>query len=866
MQSPTGGVQAFGALLRRRRVAAGLSQEALAERAGLSVRGLSDLERGVRNAPYPSTIARLADALSLAADERAALVASARREDPLAAPSPTPVEPRSGTAAGPAAWSVPVLPVALTSFVGREQELAEVRGLLESTRLLSLTGSGGVGKTRLALEVARTSADGPWTPAFVELAPLLEGPSVVTAVASALGVTERPGRAPLDTLAEAIGPRAILLVLDNCEHLVVACAELADRLLRNCPRLRILATSREPLGVVGESIWRVPSLAVPDGTGGAAGPLGATSAAPEPTESFAAIRLFGERTRLVLPGFTLTAGNLAAVVQICRRLDGVPLAIELAAARMAVLSADQIAARLDDRFKLLSGGGRTAPVRQRTLLETVEWSYGLLGDAERRLFDRLSIFAGGWTLEAIEAIMAPQAANESTLDLLSGLVSKSLVLAEPTPAGPFRYRILETLRQYGRDRLEAAGAVEAARRSHAEHYLWLAETAEPELRGPHQDTWLARLELEHDNFRAALAWSRESTNGAEIGLRLAGALGWFWYIHGYSGEGRRQLGPALQHAGHASVTARARALGMAGFLARLQGEPARSWELLEQSECLYRELGDRWGLAFVINGMGMVLRRRGEYARSAALCEEGLALFEAVADRWGIAWSLVHIGEAAAEQGDMKRAGAVLQQALAVARELRNRQISAWSLTNLARIASVQGDYATSVPLAEEGLELFRALGDPRGIAMLLAVLGDAALARGEGEAARAGYEASLHLRLEIGDLGGVAECLERGAIAVLPGAIPPEEPPPGEPGPDALARRAVRWLGAADALRAAANTPVPLIDRAAYDRALGAVRAMLTPDAFEAAWASGRALSVAQAVEEGLARNSAAGRGSLWP
>jgi predicted ATPase len=727
-----------------------------------------------------------------------------------------------------------------------------------------------VGKTRLALEVARTTTGASWTPAFVELAPLLDGALVAPAVATALAVQERPGRPSVDTLAEAIGPRAILLVLDNCEHLIGACADLAARLLRSCPRLRILATSREPLGVEGEAIWRVPSLAVPDRA-----PPG-----PDQLGQFEAVRLFVERARLVLPLFELTERNSRAVVQVCRRLDGVPLAIELAAARMAVLSADQIASRLDDRFALLSGGGRTAPVRQRTLRETVAWSYDLLSEAERALFHRLSVFAGGCSLEAVEAIMAPPPSASPAdhgspvapadrelfaLDLLSGLVSKSLVLAEPTPEGPPRYQVLETLRQYGRERLEASGQAEAARRSHAEYYLGLAESAEPELRGPRQDEWLVRLEREHDNLRAALAWSRQSGDGAEIGLRLAGALGWFWYIHGHSTEGRHQLRLALERAAGGSGAARARALGMAGFLARLQGEAAVSSSLLEESLRLHRALGDRWGEAFVLNGLGMVARRRGEYAQAEALCEEGRALFEEAGDRWGVAWSLVHIGEAAAEQGDDTRAVPVLHRALSIARDLHNRQISAWSLSGLARIAEAQEDHDEAAALAEEGLALFRELGDPRGIALLLGVLAGVAQAHGDPDAAMARMAESLHLRQEIGDLGGIAEVLERLAIGLLE-VTRPGHPPAEVPDREALARRAVGHLGAADAVRVAASAPVAPLHRAVYDRAVRASRAVLTSEAFEAAWDRGRRLSVAQAVEEGLGHDGAAGRGGLWP
>ncbi|HEX6655419.1 MAG TPA: tetratricopeptide repeat protein, partial [Candidatus Limnocylindria bacterium] len=561
---------------------------------------------------------------------------------------------------------------------------------------------------------------------------------------------------------------------------------------------------------------------------------------------------------------------------ICRRLDGVPLAIELAAARMAVLSAHQIAERLDQRFVLLSGGSRTAPLRQRTLRQTVEWSYDLLSPAERTLFDRLSVFAGSFSLEAIEAIVDQEAAADADgagalsaiaatagdqprvpiLDLLSGLVNKSLVLAEPTPDGSVRYRLLETLRQYGRELLEQRGGAEAVRRRHAAYYLRLAEEVEPELRGPRQDAWLARLELEHDNLRAALAWSRDMPGGADIGVRLAGALGWFWYIHGRPGEGRRQIAAALDAAGDVSMSARARALGAAGFLARLQGEAAVSWALLEESVALHRALGDHWGVAFGLNGLGMVARRRGEYEQAAALCEEGLALFQLVGDRWGVAWSLVHVGEAVAEQGDLQRAAEVLRHGLAVARELRNRQITAWALTSLARIAEVQGHYDETEALVGESLILFRELGDPRGIALLLGVLGNVAMARGDHEQARTRYAESLHLRQEIRDSGGIAECLEGLAAATVLGHTLAGGAAGEQPEQDGPVARAVRLFGAAEALRDAVGAPVPLFYRAAYDRAVAAARAGASDAAFATAWAAGRQLTVEDAITEALAHD----------
>jgi non-specific serine/threonine protein kinase len=394
------------------------------------------------------------------------------------------------------------LPISLTSFIGREREIAEVTRLLagppSESRLLTLTGAGGCGKTRLALRVAGEALgdfpDGVW---LVELAALADPALVAGAVAMAVGVREVPGRALTESLVDHLRDRTLLLILDNCEHLVAAAAGLADVLLRSCPRLRVLATSREPLGSAGETIWRVPSLTLP--------PLSAADAPLlEPLTRYEAVRLFVERARAAVPAFAPSAENAPALVEICRRLDGIPLAIELAAARVRVFSAAQIAARLDDRFRLLTAGPRTALPRQQTLRATVDWSYDLLAEPERALLRRLSVFAGGWTFEAAEAVAAGDGIQtHAVLDLMAQLVDKSLVIAEEQ-RGAVRYRLLETIRAYARDRLLEAGEAERTRDRHLAYFLGLAEEAEPRLRGAEERVTLDRLEAEHANLQAAL--------------------------------------------------------------------------------------------------------------------------------------------------------------------------------------------------------------------------------------------------------------------------------------------------------------------------------------------------------------------------
>ena len=450
------------------------------------------------------------------------------------------------------------LPAARTSFVGRRHEMLEVKRALAMTRLLTLTGAGGSGKTRLALEVGKdllgAYPDGVW---LVELAGLSEGTLVPPAVAGVLGVQERAGQSLTDTIGEVLRWKRMLLVLDNCEHLVEAAASLVDALLDSCQELRILATSREALGVAGEIRWTVPALSVP-------GP--GSPSAVEDLEGYESARLFAERASERRPGFALHSGNAVAVAEICRKLDGIPLAIELAAARTGALAVEEISGRLADSLELLTDGGRTRSPRQRTLRGALDWSYELLGEEERKLFRRLSVFAGGWTLAAAEVVGAGNDLEESAvIELLSQLVDKSLVRIELTGEA-LRYGFLEPVRQYAREKLGQSGEAEVVRRKHAAFFLALAEEAEPRLRGPQDREWLERLEEEHDNMRAALLWVLERGE-FELGLMLAGALGMFWYAHGHLGEGRRWLEETLVKDTRASLEARIRALEALFWLA-----------------------------------------------------------------------------------------------------------------------------------------------------------------------------------------------------------------------------------------------------------------------------------------------------------
>ena len=422
------------------------------------------------------------------------------------------------------------LPLQLTSFVGREREIADVVSLLGRTCLLTLTGPGGSGKTRLALRAAALAGGFEDGLLWVELASLSDPALVSRRVAKALGVPDAPGRSATEGLAEVLGARDILLVLDNCEHLIEACAELCDALLRLCPGLRILATSREALGVTGETVWTVPPLSLPDPD---------RSLEFEDVERCEAVRLFVERTEASTPGFSLTQENAPAVARLCVRLDGMPLAIELAASRTRVLSPSMIFDRLDDRFALLTGGGRTAVPRHRTLQATIEWSHGLLPENEKALLRRLSVFADGFVLEAAEAVCAGGGiGEEEVLDLLSRLADKSLAVVDAHSGAEARYRLMETIRQYARERLQEAGEEAGLQRRHADYFLAVARTAAPNLRGAGQSEWLTRLETEYDNLRAALAFYGSASTDAEAFLRLTAELWWFWWLRGHFAEGR----------------------------------------------------------------------------------------------------------------------------------------------------------------------------------------------------------------------------------------------------------------------------------------------------------------------------------------
>ncbi len=731
------------------------------------------------------------------------------------------------------------LPQQVTSFIGREKEMADVKTLLAKTRLLTLTGSGGSGKTRLALHVAadvlENYSEGAW---LVELAPVADPALVAQSVAQALNVTEEPGKPLVQTLVAALKDKRLLLVLDNCEHVLDACARLVDTLIRACPNLKVLASSREGLGTAGELTYRIPSLSLPDSR---------QSATVASVSQYEAVQLFVERALFHLPSFAVTNQNAPALASLCHRLDGIPLAIELAAARVRSLSVEEINSKLDNRFRLLTGGSRTALPRQQTLRALIDWSYDLLTPQEKTLLCRLSVFAGGWTLAAAEQVGAGESLSGASLedwevlDLLTSLADKSLVLAQ-SQGETTRYGLLETVRQYARDRLTESGESLVVRARHGDCFLTLAEEVKPKLTGSEQGQWLGVLEEEHDNLRQALTLYAEDTEDAEAGekgLRLGAALQVFWWTRGHLSEGRERLAALLAHPGGQEPTkARAGALNGAGELARMQGDYGGARGLQEESLAIRRELGNKGGIAASLNNLGLVASDQGDYGGARVLHQESLAIARELADKSGIAASLNNLGLVAAEQGDYGGARVLYEESLTIQRALGDKSGIALSLLNLGLVAKDEGDYGGARVLCEESLAIQRELGDKGGIALSLNNLGSVVLKQGDYGGARVLYEESLTIARELGAKEVIAYGLEAFASVAIH---------------ETDEERGARLWGAAAALRETIGSPLSPADREKQGREMTAVRERMGADAFAEAWAQGRAMTMEQAIEYAL-------------
>ncbi len=687
------------------------------------------------------------------------------------------------------------LPVQLTSFVGREREIAEVKRLLGTTRLLTLTGVGGTGKTRLSLKVAsdvvETFRDGVW---LVELAPLADPALVPQTVAAALNLREEAGRSITTTLTDYLRDKKLLLILDNCEHLLEACAQLATTLLRSCPHVTILATSREASGIAGEVLWHVPSLSLPD--------------AQQPSDAkqaiqFEAVRLFAERASAAQTHFAVTDQNARAVAQICRRLDGIPLALELAAARVKSLSVEDIAARLHNQFRLLTGGSRTALPRQQTLRALIDWSYNLLTEPERVLLRRLSVFAGGWTLEAAEAVCAGDGiAQADVLDLLAHLVDKSLVstatldgeMDTPT-SGAMRYRFLETIRQYARDKLLESDEGERVRDQHLDYFMRLAEEAEPKIRSAEQISWLHRLEAELENVRVALDWSGGGAN-IEKGLRLAAALDPFWGVRGHQTEGIE-------------------------ILRNLLARPEATARTLLRARAL--------------NTLSMLYWKIGSYHQCKIAADEALAIGQELRDTPTIADALLYLSNAKIWQGSDAEAQALLDQSLAMYRALGDKPGVMESLVTLGVLAFRVGDYKRAQSWLAEAVTLGRELDDKGFLSAALRYWGFALFHQHDVAGALRKFQESLILNAEIEDKQGVAACL--AACATV--ALTREQ-----------FERAAHLFGAAEAVLESIHAKLLPTDHDQYTRNVAALLTQLDEVAFKAAWAAGRALTMEQAIE----------------
>ena len=710
--------------------------------------------------------------------------------------------------------AAPGLSVPLTSFVGRERVLEEVAGLLASTRLLTLTGVGGVGKTRLALAVASRQwsefADGV---SFVPLAAIRDPDLVVLAVAQAFGLPDTGGRPPAERLAEMLRERQHLLVLDNFEQ-VVSAAPAVGTLLLSCPRLKILVTSRERLRLAGEQVYQVPPFALP------ASPESTLVGADVPAtwRTSEAVRLFVERARGVRPSFMLTPDNAPAVAEVCRRLDGVPLAIELAAARVGVLPPRVLLKHLEPRLPLLTGGPRDAPTRQRTLRDTLAWSQDLLSEPERRLFRRLSVFVGGCTLDAVSAVCGPLGDAEiDVLTLIASLVDKSLLRSDDAADGP-RFSMLETVREYASEQLETCGEARDIRRRHTAYYLALAERARPEQHGPAAAAWFDRLEAEHGNLRAALDWCEADaidepardgaagTGGIDVATRIVEAVAWFWMVRGHLREGRERQGRLLARTP--------------------DGTPARARALLVSS---------------------VMARFGGDYAQALAFGREGLALWEVVGGRYDVAVAHARLGDAHGLRGEYDQARHHLEQAADIFRALgRESGLEHPVMLTLAQAAWVAEDMEYAEQLYEQSVTAGRAAGDAHSVQVSLRYLGLLAYRRGDPARAMQLQREVLRLVLELGDRTCMMSGLAGFAIAAASLGSPAQ---------------VARLLAAVDRQHTLTGAALMPFLRAEYDHHAAAVRTALGEQAFAAAWAGGRALSLGEAVAEALATEPSPGR-----
>ncbi|MBI5651809.1 MAG: tetratricopeptide repeat protein [Chloroflexi bacterium] len=716
------------------------------------------------------------------------------------------------------------LPNPLTSFIGRENEQKELKELFEKTRLLTLTGAGGAGKTRLAIQVARAVVpdftSGVW---WVELAALSDPALVPQSVAQALGIQESRERSLMEMLVLVIRDKAMLLALDNCEHLIAACAELAEKLLLACPRLKIIATSREGLNVIGETVWRVPSLALAD----------ALNLPPlDQLAQYDAIQLFVQRAHAVASNWKLD-GNARAVAQICARLDGMPLALELAAARVKILSVEQIAARLDNRFTLLTGGNRTAPPRQQTLRATIAWSFDLLSESEKTMLMQLSVFAGGWTWEAAEQVCN---IASPVLDTLTALADKSLVVVEQKESG-LRYRLLETVRQYAHEKLGESSGLASIRHHHLNYFLNLAEEAEPKLMGAQAKEWLVRLENEYANLRAAWEWA--IATDAEIALRLAWALLEFWGAGLHLTEAQDWLARLLPLTEKWGVSAKhARALTVAGNVAIFQSNHVFARLLSEQGLAIAKQTASKFEIAYASLMLGFSTYHLGDLQIARTLLDTSLVLWRELDNALNIARSQLFGAMLRRDQGDLDQAHQLYEASRIGLEALGNNRWLAMGLNSLGALAQQIGDYSRAAKLYEECIKLERENGRKILLSIAMGNMGAVALYASDYSKAQACFEESLILAQQLGHKNGI--CLNLMGLAGVIGAT-------GKP------EQAALLLGLVEVTFNVTHIILQPADRIEYDYIWASVRAKLDEAAFEKALAEGRAMTLEQAVEYAL-------------
>ena len=840
----------FAQWLKRQRRGHDWTQEELASQIGCAPITVRKLESGERR-PSKEIAQRIAEVFAVPDGDRARFMLFARAVYPaeISASVPPAEMPTAYLPPGRSATEGPIrahnLAIQLTSFIGREREIAGVTALLGQARLLTLTGAGGCGKTRLALQVAarlvddlrETFPDGVW---LVDLARLADPSLIPQAIASGLGIRDEALRPLLDQLVDYCAPRRLLLLLDNCEHLIAGCALVADTLLRAAGDLKVLATSREPLAIDGEVTFYVPSLQVPD---------------PQHLPPFAdaieyeAVRLFRERAGSVRPGFQVTGSDLPVVAEICQRLDGMPLAIELAASRTKVLPLDEICARLADRFQLLTGGSRVALPRHQTLRATIEWSYGLLSDPERALLRHLAVFAGGWTLPAVEAVCAAvDNVGGNVLEQLTHLVDKSLVIPEWRGRAE-RYGMLETLRQFALEQLEQGGEGVAARGRHAAYFVGLAEAAEPKLMSTEQRAWQISLEAEHNNIQVALDWlaspeaERVVGRPRELGLRLAGALWRYWEVRGHLAEGQARLEPLLQGPlADIDPVVLARAHLGAGVCSFYRGDFASATVHYEESVRLYRAVGDRYAVTRPLTYLGWMDTYRTDFARARGELEEALTLSRELGDRQAEAWAAARLGIVAYWAGDPEKGIPLLERALALSREMGDELGTGWWLLMLGQAAFFAGQVGRAEELAEECLVRTQELGDRRDYAYALQVLANAANVRAEAAKAISLINRCAVMLRELGDGFGMAT-----ALFCYPFGLASSDP------------LAAIQIGAASmAVCQAGGFALPLRSVVMFEDLMAKLKAAVGSDVFATQWEQGSLLPMEQALAQALALGQA--------